>query len=538
MQHGFRANREVLADLDRLQKKNVAQNLANLQKTAGSGKLNDALGQLALWQKQLKNSANGVLSECWNILKSIGESPDCPPTNRRESTAELAALESLISAAEHAGGKSADLICALFHQLCGTVQLRPVSSGEETLDAVGFLELPWYGDELVILAGFTENVLSGNRFSDPFLPEQAKKLLGVQTAEQSSAADAFRFAAMQNTAQLRFLVCRYGMRQDALKPPAILMRCPAKDLPQRIQDLFGERFVLPQQPENKRKLEPMKPIRKEPAQRRISVTDFSQYLRCPFTYYLQRVLGAENADGKAIELDNAQAGTLLHDVIAGCENAIKRGADKTEIFQTAEKQWAVFRHRFGEPPPGLLDLQFSIMKDNLRYFAEKQAAWYDQGWRLVRSEHDPETTTVPPCTWAEFYHKVFPESPREEWRENIEFKGRFDRLDAREIDGMRELCVIDYKTGAAKTPAEKHLCNAAGLTEDEKDFRAVPELNKYWADLQLPLYILMIRHLMPEEKADRIRAAYFNLPTAYASTGVYEFAELNEDIELIIGMIA
>ncbi|MBO5690169.1 MAG: PD-(D/E)XK nuclease family protein, partial [Lentisphaeria bacterium] len=484
----------------------------------------------ALWQKQLKNSANGVLSECWNILKSIGESPDCPPTNRRESTAELAALESLISAAEHAGGKSADLICALFHQLCGTVQLRPVSCGEETLDAVGFLELPWYGDELVILAGFTENVLSGNRFSDPFLPEQAKKLLGVQTAEQSSAADAFRFAAMQNTAQLRFLVCRYGMRQDALKPPAILMRCPAKDLPQRIQDLFGERFVLPQQPENKRKLEPMKPIRKEPAQRRISVTDFSQYLRCPFTYYLQRVLGAENADGKAIELDNAQAGTLLHDVIAGCENAIKRGADKTEIFQTAEKQWAVFRHRFGEPPPGLLDLQFSIMKDNLRYFAEKQAAWYDQGWRLVRSEHDPETTTVPPCTWAEFYHKVFPESPREEWRENIEFKGRFDRLDAREIDGMRELCVIDYKTGAAKTPAEKHLCNAAGLTEDEKDFRAVPELNKYWADLQLPLYILMIRHLMPEEKADRIRAAYFNLPTAYASTGVYEFAELNEDL--------
>ena len=201
-----------------------------------------------------------------------------------------------------------------------------------------------------------------------------------------------------------------------------------------------------------------------------------------------------------------------------------------DLFQCAADHLAISRHQFGEPPPGLLDLQFAIMEDNLRYFAEAQTKWYDHGWRLVRSELHPEETALPPCSWADFYHKVFPDALREEWRESIEFKGRFDRLDARERDGLRELCVIDYKTGAAKKPAEKHFISASGLTEEEKNYRAVPGLNKYWSDPQLPLYVLMIRHLLPEESADRISAAYFNLPTAYASTGVYEFHELDEDL--------
>lgn len=531
LHNGFLADRKTLAMMDKLQQESLAQTLPALYRAAGPGKSKDTLGKLLNWHKQLAAAADGkVLSECWNILRSIGESPACPPFDRRKSLQELSVLESLITAAEHAAGSSADLAVALFHQLCSTAQIHPVQSGGETLDAVGFLELPWYGDNTVILAGLSENVLSGNRFADPFLPEQAKKLLNLQTAEQSSAADAFRFAAMQNTAELRFLVCRYGMRQDALKPPAILMRCPEKDLPQRIGDIFGSRFVLPSPVEKKLPLPPLVPRREIPEKKRLSVTDFAQYLRCPFTYYLQKILRAENADGKAIELDHAQSGTILHSIIAACESAIKNGAETNDLFQCAAEHLAISRHQFGEPPPGLLDLQFAIMEDNLRYFAEAQTKWYDHGWRLVRSELHPEETALPPCSWADFYHKVFPDALREEWRESIEFKGRFDRLDARERDGLRELCVIDYKTGAAKKPAEKHFISASGLTEEEKNYRAVPGLNKYWSDLQLPLYVLMIRHLLPEESADRISAAYFNLPTAYASTGVYEFHELDEDL--------
>lgn len=525
---GILADKQTLTALDKLQQETLAQTLPALYRTAAPGKTKDALEKLINWQKQLTSTSGNVLSECWNILRSIGESPACPPVDRRSSLQELIVLESLITAAEHAAGNSEDLAVALFHQLCNTAQIHPVQSGGETLDAVGFLELPWYGDSTVILAGLSENVLSGNRFSDPFLPEQAKKLLNLQTAEQSSAADAFRFAAMQNTADLRFLVCRYGMRQDAVKPPAILMRCPEKDLPQRILDIFGNRFVLPLAVEKKPRLEPLVPRREIPEKKRLSVTDFAQYLRCPFTYYLQKILRAENAGGKAIELDHAQSGTILHNIIAGCEKVIQSGADANGLFQCAMDHWKISRHHFGDPAPGLLELQFAIMKDNLLYFAASQAEWYDHGWRLVRSELHPEKTTVPPCSWADFYHKVFPDAPREKWRDSIEFKGRFDRLDARELDGKRELCVIDYKTGIAKTPAEKHFCSSAGLTEEEKNYRAVPGLNKYWSDLQLPMYVLMIRHLLPEEPADRISAAYFNLPTAYASTGVYEFTELDE----------
>ena len=531
LQHGFLADRQVLASLDKLQQETIAQDLATLSGKARSGKLQDSLKQLLVWQKQLSRAGHTVLSECWNILQTIGEAPDAPRTNQRNSTAELVALESLITAAEHAGGNSADLVCALFHQLCNTSQLRPIPDGEESLDAVGFLELPWYGDDMVLLAGFSENALSGSCFSDPFLPEQARKMLNLQTAEQSSAADAFRLAAMQNTANLRFLVCRYGMQQDALKPPAILMRCPPQELPQRIQELFDNKYVMTPPPPAAIQMPPLVPRRINPEKRRLSVTDFSRYMQCPFSFYMQKILRTETVSGKAIELDHAQSGTILHSVIAGCDVEIKRGANALEIFQAAENQWKMARHQFGEPPPGLLDLQFSVMRDNLLYFAEAQYAWHQEGWRLIRSENHPEETTIPPCSWADFYHKVFPEAPREDWRETIEFNGRFDRLDMRKTpEGLRELCVIDYKTGAAKTPAEKHFCTAVGLTEDEKGYRYLPGVDKYWADLQLPLYILMIRHLLPDEPADLIRAAYFNLPTAYASTGVVEFTELDEVI--------
>jgi hypothetical protein len=310
------------------------------------------------------------------------------------------------------------------------------------------------------------------------------------------------------------------------------MRCAEKDLPQRIQDLFSARFVLPIPQADRKEPAKLIPRRFTPEKRRLSVTDFSVYLRCPFTFYLQKVLRTENADGKAIELDNAQSGTVLHNIIAACEEVIKSGKKAEDLFAGAEEQWKIARHRFGEPPPGLLDLQFAVMKDNLRYFAMSQEAWHQKGWRLIRSEKNPEMTAVPSCSWAEFYHKVFPQSPRESWRETVEFNGRFDRLDARknEETGGRELCVIDYKTGSSKTPAEKHFCTASGLSEEEKCYRAVPETKKFWADLQLPLYVLMIRHLLPEEEAQVIRAAYFNLPTAYASTGIYEFSALNENL--------
>ena len=531
LQHGFLADRQVLAQLDKLQQETIAQDLATLLRKGRPGKLQDALKQLHSWQKQLSMAEHNVLSECWNILRSIGEGPEAPRINPRNSTAELTALESLITAAEHAGGKSTELVCALFHQLCNSCQLRPVPDGVETLDAVGFLELPWYGDDMILLAGLSENALSGSHFSDPFLPEQAKKMLNLQTAEQSAAADAFRLAAMQNTANLRFLVCRYGMQLDALKPPAILMRCSPKDLPKRIQDLFDSKYVLTPPPPAAIQMPPLIPRRDIPAKRRLSVTDFSRYMQCPFTFYMQKILRTETVTGKAIELDHAQSGTILHSVIAGCDKAIKAGADARGIFEAAEAQWKMARHQFGEPPPGLLELQFSVMRDNLLYFAEAQNVWYQGGWRMIRSENNPAETTIPPCSWAEFYHKVFPEAPRADWRETIEFNGRFDRLDMRKTaEGLRELCVIDYKTGVAKTPAEKHFCTAAGLTDEEKSYRHLPELDKYWADLQLPLYILMIRHLLPDEPADQIRAAYFNLPTAYASTGMVEFTELNEDL--------
>ena len=194
------------------------------------------------------------------------------------------------------------------------------------------------------------------------------------------------------------------------------------------------------------------------------------------------------------------------------------------------------RRDFGSPPPGLVGLQRDLIRESLHYFAEAQCAEHRAGWRIVADAAEYELSVG----WDEFYRKVFPAAPPEKWRTLVTLKARIDRIDVRtRKDGSVEARVLDYKTAAdGKPPRETHIRTARGEADDYRLVRGIRKDGREcaglcWQDLQLPLYVLLVRHfiagggLLPEVTG--IGAGYFNLPAALTETRVRMFDELGSD---------
>ena len=112
---------------------------------------------------------------------------------------------------------------------------------------------------------------------------------------------------------------------------------------------------------------------------------------------------------------------------------------------------------YGVPPLPAVAVQAEQLRLRLRAFADKQAAWAAEGWRIEHVEV-PETAQAVP----------FPVDDVP-----LGLRGRVDRIDVHRQTNERVL--LDYKSGDAGDPPEK-----------------VHRTGGQWVDLQLPLY----RHLV------------------------------------------
>ena len=127
-----------------------------------------------------------------------------------------------------------------------------------------------------------------------------------------------------------------------------------------------------------------------------------------------------------------------------------------------------------------------------------------------------------------------------EWRRGVILSGKIDRIDRKDDDGTITVRVLDYKTSAkAKKPKDAHVVGKyPDWADEEACLAAGCEVGRnhrqgYWKDLQLPLYVLIVRHLLADELGlptdGRICAGYFNLPLDLTSTDVAMFEELGND---------
>ena len=512
--------------LDRL-----LRNLSN-DRAAGLVKLAEAWKE---WRRRLAEAENPVV-EAFMILAEIGEANRLRHLDLRRSESEVDALRQVVAELAEASAPPALLAALLRRRLAGT-KIRIREEAPDAVDVVGFLELPWRNIRTVLIAGFNDNCLASESADDLFLPDAARRELGMMTKEKRRAADALHFKALSERCELRILCGRTSQSGETLFPSRLLFQCSPRELPKRVEALFRDGLVEDAPPPDS-VFPPFLPRRAAASGMRI--TGFKSYLKCPFGFYLEQVLGLRRHDPEPPELDALGYGTFTHAILQKCPR--DGAADESALAETMRRRLrSQMRDDFGDNIPGLVKLQCEMIADSLEYFAKAQAAEFAAGWRIVAAEIP---VRIP---WGDLFRRVFPDAELEKWRDDITLSGKIDRIDFRiGVDGVPELRVLDYKTSAnADTPAETHLSHSLPKWGADERFALERVSGKstrrfYWQDLQLPLYVLLTRHVLqgtngiPE--AEKFSAGYFDLPQELTRTGIDIFAEL--DIPGVVGSAA
>ena len=475
------------------------------------------------WRDRLTSSADPI-AEAFAILAEIGNANTLRHLDFDLSDGEVQSLRQV--AAELAGvPMRRTLLPTLLRRRLAAAKVRLREAPPDAVDAVGFLEIPWRSERTVLIAGFNDSGFSAGNGDDLFLPDPARAQLGMMTRERRRAADALRFKALTVSRDLYILCGRSSQSGENLLPARLLFQCAEEEMPRRLELVFRDGLVE-EPPAIDAAASTFLPRREAP--KRMRITGFKSYFSCPFTFYLEQVLGFRKRDPEPPELDEAAFGTLAHEVLKNCPREGFPDADRLAAAMDALLKRRI-RSAFGDDPPGLVGLQCEMLAESMKYFSAAQTAEFAAGWRIVGTEIP---VRIP---WGELHRAIFPESEAEAWRDSVMLSGQIDRIDFREETG--ELRVLDYKTGAkAATPAETHF--AAKVPEWGEEARRTPPRGDgksaraaYWKDLQLPLYVLLARHALQGSgavpRAEKISAGYFDLPLELTRTSVEPFPELD-----------
>jgi len=378
------------------------------------------------------------------------------------------------------------------------------ASKEGDLELSGWLEAPWSEAQRLVLAGCVEGCLPASTDGHPFLPDQKRRELGVPDNAARRARDAYLLGCLARARKPSEFLCsfsKFAADGSPSVPSTLLMRCHEEVLPGRVIALFGKSAEVAAPPRREHDWKWKLPEVSRPLEK-ISVTDFAAYLKCPFRFYLTKVLGYGSHDPEQREMDAMQFGTLVHKVLEryGKETPLLTDRDEIASAVLAGLEKEITR-RFGADPSPAVRVQAEAARVRLLSFAAVQADQVAQGWTIQQVE----------C-----------KSSGDLLLGGIPLSAKIDRI---EVNGDR-VRVLDYKTySTAKSPEEVHLepISRAFLKQAETTLRGKP---KAWVDLQLPLYRKIAETLFPGKT---IETGYFLLAADPEESDVKHF-ELPEDL--------
>jgi ATP-dependent helicase/nuclease subunit B len=429
-------------------------------------------------------------------------------------------VRQVVAAAPRAGGPTAGDWWELVLQLCGDSR-RFDDKPAGAIELLGWLELLWEDAPHLLVAGLNDGRVPEAVAGDPFLPEALREKLGLKTNADRFARDAYLLQALAacraRDGRLDLLFGKTSAAGDPLRPSRLLLRCPDGELPRRIEFLFRPTAVA-QASLPWRRAWRLRP-REAAVPREISVTAFRDYLRCPFRFYLARVLGMEAVDAEKTELDAADFGDLCHGALEamGREPALRDCTDAKTLqeflFATLER---TVRARYGTERALPLVVQIESARQRLAKAAEVQARERAAGWMIEQVE------------WR------FPDSPAFALG-GLVLRGKIDRIDRHEGTGARR--VLDYKTADTPVAPRAAHCRRPGRTRAGDP---APEFARFtvdgrehvWIDLQLPLYLWALEQAGGPGGGGShaaVTCGYFHLPKAIGETGVALWADYSAE---------
>jgi len=370
--------------------------------------------------------------------------------------------------------QAADALRILLREVEG--EAIPPEAEEEAVELVGWLEIHLDDAPVLFLTGVNEGTLPGSVNVDPFLPNSLRSRLGVADNAHRFGRDAYLLTSILQSrpGSVTLVAGRRDAGGEPLKPSRLLLSGPGPEMARRILQFSGEGgptdspplpepLDVPSAPTTGFRLPPEPVFVLSEFPRTFPVTAFRSLLADPYMWVLERQLELEEVSDQANELDPRTFGDLAHrvlEIFGRSSEAASSGISKVRrrldgiLDQVAEET-------FGSAPLPSVPLQVEQLRARLHSFADWQASWVEQGWRIRAVE--ARTTRDGGAPFAVDGNPIV-------------LTGRIDRIDIHEETG--EWVIFDYKTGERVGNPRKTHMNREG-----------------WTDLQLPLYRHLIGHL-------------------------------------------
>lgn len=340
-----------------------------------------------------------------------------------------------------------------------------VGSDPDSVSVTGWLDLPWDDASHTVVLGFNEGRVPTPEPIDPLLPNSLRQVLGIMHTARRYARDAYYLSVLvAGRKSLRLVAGRRDAAGDPLVPGRLWFAAPREVVAARAVETFDRPPLVYREAmgdgegEKVRSGEGKAGLRIEVPDaswipERLSPTDFRAYLKCPYRFHLERVQGLRAVSDDAGELSPGAFGDLLHRVLAEFYHRGEWESDDPKMI--ADRLHRILTELVGKrlAPRHLpaVDLQVEQMRVRLAAFAECQAKWYREGWRIEKVEWET------------------PERALETQAGQIKVKGRIDRIDRHSESG--KFMLLDYKS-----------------SESNKGPDAAHRGKGKWVDLQLPLY--------------------------------------------------
>ena len=372
----------------------------------------------------------------------------------------------------------------------------------DVVEMLGWLELPLDDAPALVVTGMNEGLVPGSLTADLFLPNRLRQALGIEDNDRRYARDLYALSVLAGSrAELKLIAGRRSPDGDPLIPSRLLMAIEGPELAERVIRFFGDESShaapsdtgpSPGRLPAGREVSDFSVPRPEPLRapvRSMRVTEFRDYLACPYRYYLRHRLKLEPLRDDRVELDGAAFGSLAHEVLDrfGRSEAAHTGdAEAIQKFLDGQLD-RLIGEMAGNSPPAVLLIQQEQLRRRLHRFAEWQADRFSDGWRVEHVEigatHEEASLVVD--------------------GEPMFLRGRIDRIDLNERTGER--MILDYKTSDTARPPEK-------------THRKQGE----WIDLQLPLYRHLLAGMDIEAAAssEEVRLGYIVLPKDITKIGL------------------
>lgn len=385
----------------------------------------------------------------------------------------------------------------------------------DAIELAGWLDLALDDARVMVVTGMNDEHVPESQIGHPFLPNGLCEELGILDNNRRFARDAYALTVISSVRDRLLLIA--GRRDDLgepKKPSRLLFTEDAETSALRAKAFFNykgkhdARFWLhvPDKLADTQQFHvPVATCVSPPTS--LTVTSFKEYLKCPYRFYLQKILKLKPLADDWRELSGGTFGDLIHDVLEAFGKSDVKDETRAAFildFLDAALDKSVQKRFAGSRLPAVR-IQVEQLRYRLHQFSELQADRRATGWQIVSTE----------------------ELLEHEWTvdgEPFTIRGKIDRVDRH--DGNGRIAVWDYKSSdSGELPGPAHLTR------------------NVWKDLQLPLYRHLVKEVAVVKGADfsNIIMGYVLLPKNLKDTGFnsadWSTRELNDADNAAIDVI-